>query len=32
VQLARIFSATTDPEKRKLIISTAKAISGLKTG
>ena len=30
VQLARIFSATTDPEKRKLIINTAKAISGLK--
>jgi transcriptional regulator with XRE-family HTH domain len=30
VQLARIFSATTDPEKRKLIINTARAISGLK--
>ena len=30
VQLARIFSSTTDPEKRKLIINTAKAISGLK--
>ena len=30
VQLARIFSATTDPEKRKLIINTAKAIAGLK--
>ena len=27
VQLARIFSETTDPEKRKLIINTAKAIS-----
>jgi transcriptional regulator with XRE-family HTH domain len=31
VQLARIFSATTDPEKRKLIINTARAIAGLKS-
>jgi transcriptional regulator with XRE-family HTH domain len=31
VQLARIFSSTTDPEKRKLIINTARAISGLKS-
>jgi len=30
VQLARIFSGTTDPEKRKLIINTARAISGFK--
>jgi transcriptional regulator with XRE-family HTH domain len=30
VQLARIFSSTTDPEKRKLIINTARAISGMK--
>jgi transcriptional regulator with XRE-family HTH domain len=30
VQLARIFSSTSDPEKRKLIINTARAISGLK--
>jgi transcriptional regulator with XRE-family HTH domain len=31
VQLARIFSATTDPEKRKLIINTARAIAGFKS-
>ena len=31
VQLARIFSSTTDPEKRKLIINTARAISGMKS-
>jgi transcriptional regulator with XRE-family HTH domain len=31
VQLARIFSETKDPEKRKAILQTARAIAGLKS-